>query len=137
MIGTSGWFSSTTTLSMPRLRSAGSRCSTVSTDALSGHEAGLQLLPAAEVRDVRGNLDAAEVRALEANAVVGRRRLQRQRHLLAGMEADSGAVDRSTKGALQRHHHVPLARSKQAAANLQCAATLACNAIICVVNLDG
>ena len=63
MIGTSEWFSSTSTLSTPRLRSAASRCSTVSTDALSDDQPGLQLLPAAEVRHVRGNLDAAEVDA--------------------------------------------------------------------------
>ena len=38
---------------------------------LAGDEARLQLLPAAEMGDVRGNLDAAEVGALEANSVVG------------------------------------------------------------------
>ena len=32
MIGTSGWFNSTTALSIPRLASAASRCSTVSTE---------------------------------------------------------------------------------------------------------
>ena len=110
MIGTSGWFSSTQTLSMPRLRSAASRCSTVSTDALSETRPVCKLLAAAEVRHVRGNLEAAEVGALEANAVVGRRRLERKRDLLAGMKTDPGAIDRSAKGALSRHH-VALSRS--------------------------
>ncbi len=100
MIGTSRWLSSTQTLSTPRLRSAASRCSTVSTDALSDDQAGLQLLPPAEVRDVRRNLDAAEVGALEANSVIGGSGLEGQRDLLPGMKTDSGAVTDSTKGAL-------------------------------------
>ena len=82
MIGTSKWLSSTSTLSIPRLRSAASRCSTVSTDALSDDEAGLQLLSAAEVRDAGRNLDAAEIDALEADAVIGGCGLEGERDLL-------------------------------------------------------
>ncbi len=63
---------------MPRPRSAASRCSTVSTDASSRDRAGLQLLPAAQVGHRGRNLDAAQVRPPEPNAVIGRRRLQRQ-----------------------------------------------------------
>ena len=60
-------------------------------------------LDAAEVRDGRGNLEAAEVRALEPDAVVGRRGLQRQRDLVAGMKSDSGAGDWTTEGSLRIH----------------------------------
>ncbi len=100
MIGTSGWLSSTSTLSMPRLRSAASRCSTVSTDALSDTSPVCSCCRAAKVRHVRGNLDAAEVDAAETNAVIGRRGLERERDFLAGMKADSGAGNGSAKGAL-------------------------------------
>jgi hypothetical protein len=55
------------------------------------------------MRDVRGNLDAAQVGPLEADAVIGGRRFEGQRHLAAGMKPNSGAIDGSTKGALCRH----------------------------------
>ena len=42
---------------------------------------------------MRRNLDAAEVGAAEANAVVGGSGLERERDLLAGMKTDPGAVD--------------------------------------------
>ena len=75
-------------------------------DGLDRHrfarQAGL-ILDAAQMRDRRRNLEAAQVGALEADAVVGRRRLERQRDLVAGMKADSGAGDGSTKGALRVH----------------------------------
>ena len=59
MIGTSAWFKSMRALSMPRPRSADSRCSTVSTDAAPLTSVVCSVLAAAEVRDVRGNLNAA------------------------------------------------------------------------------
>ena len=67
-----------------------------------GDEAGLELLAAAEVRDVSGNFDAAEVGALEANSVISRSRLERERHLLAGVKSDPGAGNGSAKGTLSR-----------------------------------
>ena len=95
-------FSSTMTLSMPSAVSAASRCSTVSTDTASRVRPGL-ILDAAEVRDGRRNLEAAEIGPLETDAVVGRSRLQRQRDLVAGMKSDSGAGDGSAKGSLRVH----------------------------------
>ena len=56
-----------------------------------------------EVRHRGRNLETAEIGPLEADAVVGRRRLQRQRDLVAGMKSDSGAGDRSAKGSLSVH----------------------------------
>ena len=90
MIGTSGEFSSTMTLSMP---SADERREQV-LDRLDRDRLARQpgrILNSAEMRDRRRNLEAAEVGPLEADAVVGRRRLQRQRDLVAGMKTDSGA----------------------------------------------
>ena len=56
-----------------------------------------------EMRHRRGNLETAEIRPLETDAVIGRSRLQRQRDLVAGMKSDSGAGHRSTKGSLSVH----------------------------------
>ena len=44
-----------------------------------------------------------EVGAPETDAEVGRRRLERERDLVAGVKADSGAGDRATKCALCVH----------------------------------
>ena len=65
-------------------------------------QAGL-ILNAAQVRDGGRNLEPAKIASLEPDAVVGRRRLQRQGDLVAGMKSDSGAGDRSAKGALSAH----------------------------------
>ena len=75
-------------------------------DGLDRHrlarQAGL-ILDAAEVRDRGRNLESAKVAALEPDAVVRRRRLERQRDFVAGMKADSGAGDGATEGALRVH----------------------------------
>ena len=49
------------------------------------------VLDAAEMGHGGRNLQTAKVAALEADAVISRRRLQRQRDFVAGMESDSGA----------------------------------------------
>ena len=90
MIGTSGEFSSTMTLSMPMLTSAASRCSTVSTDDLVARQPGREL-DAAEVLHRGRHLVIAEVGAPETDAEVGRRRLERERDLVAGVKTDSDA----------------------------------------------
>ena len=51
---------------------------------------------AAKVRDGRRDLQPSEVGALEPDAVIRRRRLQRQSDLVAGLTAYSGAGDAST-----------------------------------------
>ena len=55
------------------------------------------------MRHRRRNLEAAQVGTLETDAVVGRRRLERQRDLVAGMQTDSGAGDGSSKCSLSVH----------------------------------
>ena len=59
-----------------------------------------RVLNAAKVRDDCGNLEPPKVGPPEANAVVGRGRLERQRHLLTGVESDSGAGYGPLEGAL-------------------------------------
>jgi hypothetical protein len=95
-------FSSTMQLSMPSAVSAASRCSTVST------ETGFTREPrgepdAAEVRDGRRESRARRGPSAETDAVVGRRGLQRQRDLVAGMQADSGTGDGTAESALRIH----------------------------------
>ena len=46
---------------------------------LVGDETGLELLTAAKMRDVGGNLDAAEVGALEPDSVIGGSGLEGER----------------------------------------------------------
>jgi hypothetical protein len=49
------------------------------------------------------NLSASQVRTLESDAVVGRRRFEKDFDPLAGMQAYSGAMNGSPKGSLSRH----------------------------------
>ena len=49
------------------------------------------------------DLHPAEVRPAEPDTGVRRRRNERDLDLLTGMDADSSAVDRATKGALRRN----------------------------------
>src|SRR5690606_3310892 len=72
---------------------------------LLGDEARLELLPATQVRDARGNLHTAEVGPLEADTVISGRGLQREGDFLTGMKADTGALDGSTECALSRNGH--------------------------------
>jgi hypothetical protein len=55
------------------------------------------------MRHARRNLDAAKVRAVEANSVIDWRGLEREGDFVPGMKADSGAVGHPTKRALIRH----------------------------------
>ncbi len=75
-------------------------------DGLDRHrltsEAGL-VLDAAEVGHRGRNLESAKVAALEPDAVVRRRWLQREGDFVAGMEPYSGAGYGTTKGALRVH----------------------------------
>ena len=90
------------TLSMPRAREGGEQV----LDGLDRHgfagQSGLVLDPA-QMRNGCGNLQTAQVAALKADAVISRRRFQRQRDFVAGMKSDSGAGDVTTKGALSVH----------------------------------
>ena len=61
------------------------------------------VLDAAEVRDGRGDFEPPEVGALEPDPEIGRRWLERQRDLVAGMKTDSGAGHWTTKSALRVH----------------------------------
>src|SRR5687768_5581663 len=74
---------------------------------VAGGQPGLQLLPAAEVVHVRGNLDAAQVGATETNAEVRRGGNQGERDLLTRMKTNPGTIDSSTKGTLKRHLVTP------------------------------
>jgi hypothetical protein len=102
MIGTSAEFNSMMTLSTPRLTSAASRCSTVLTLTVPAGEAGRQI-DGAKMADVGGNFDTAKVGTPETDTEIGRRGLEGKSHLLARMETDSGAGDRSTKCPLCVH----------------------------------
>ena len=102
MIGTSGEFSSTMTLSMPMLTSAASRCSTVSTDTSFARQPGRELNARQVVHRGR-HLEVAEIGPAETDAEVGGRRLQRKRDLVAGVKTDSDAGDVATKCALCVH----------------------------------
>jgi hypothetical protein len=73
---------------------------------LDGHgfarQPGLILDPP-EMRDRRRDLEAAEIRTLEPDPEVRRRRLERQGDFVAGMKSDSGARNRTTKSSLSAH----------------------------------
>jgi hypothetical protein len=51
------------------------------------------VLNSAQMRDSRWDFQAAEVRSLKPDAIVGGSRFERQRDLVAGMETNSGARD--------------------------------------------
>ena len=70
---------------------------------LVGDETRLELLASGEMRHVRRNLGPVEIGTLKADAVVGGRGFEGECDLLAGVEADPGAVDHSAKGALSCH----------------------------------
>ena len=53
------------------------------------------------MRNGRRHLQAAQIRALEPDAIVGGRGLERERNLVAGMKTDSGAGNSTTKGSLR------------------------------------
>src|SRR4051794_35678724 len=55
------------------------------------------------MRHGRGNLEPAQVGPLKPDPRVRRRGLQRERHLIAGMETNSGTGHRSTKSMLGAH----------------------------------
>ena len=102
MIGTSGEFSSTMTLSTPRLTSAASRCSTVSTLTASRVRPVAWLMPptcptlAGTSRPPR----SARRKRIPKSEGAG---LRDSRHLVAGMKTNSGAGDWSTKCPLCVH----------------------------------
>ena len=102
MIGTSGEFSSTRTLSMPRLTSAASRCSTVSTETSLRASPVASWMPARCVHR-RRHFEIAQIGAAETDAEIGRRRLQRKRDLVAGVQTDSDAGNVAAKSALCVH----------------------------------
>ena len=89
------------TLSMPRQRSADSRCSTVSTDA-SPDEAGLKLLTPPRYETCAG-ISMPPGRRAESECRNLRAPDQGKSDLLSGMKSDPGAVTGATKGALRRH----------------------------------
>jgi hypothetical protein len=101
MIGTSGWVSSTTALSMRSAQRGQQVLDGLDRYGLA-RETGLILDPA-EVRDRRGDFEAAQVAPLKPDPVVIGSRLERQRHLVPGVEAYAGAGDRTTEGALRVH----------------------------------
>ena len=74
---------------------------------LVGHQTGLQLLAAAEVRDVSGNLEPGQIRPLEPDAGVSGGWLQREGYLVAGMKTNPGASNCAAKRALCRHQRHP------------------------------
>ena len=51
------------------------------------------VLNSAQMRDSRGDFQAAEVRSLKPDAVISGSRFEGQRDLVAGMKANSGARD--------------------------------------------
>ena len=102
MIGTSGEFSSISTLSMFMLTSAASRCSTVSTDTSLRARPVASWMPA-RCCTVAGTSQTAQVGPPEADAEVGRRGLQREVDLVAGMETDSDTRNLAAKGTLCVH----------------------------------
>ena len=61
------------------------------------------ILDPAEMSDRRGNFESAKIAALKPDAVVGRRGLQRQGDLVAGMKTNSGAGDGASQCALSVH----------------------------------
>ena len=75
-------------------------------DCLDRHrfarQAGLELA-AADVRDRGGDFETTQVGALEPDTVVSRRGLEGERDLVAGMKANTGARDGTTKGSLRLH----------------------------------
>ena len=87
---------------MPMLTSAASRCSTVSTDT------SLRARPVASWMPARllhrgGHFEIAQIGPAEADAEVGGGWLEREIDLVAGMETDSDAGDRTTKRTLCVH----------------------------------
>ena len=65
-------------------------------------EAG-RVIDAADVLHRGGHFEATEIAATESNAGIGRRRLQRERDLPAGMQTDACAGDGTAKGPLCVH----------------------------------
>ena len=95
MIGTSGEFSSTMTLSTPH---ADERRQQV-LDRLDRHFVARQpgrQLDAGKVLHRRGHFEIAQICTAEADAEIRRRRLQREVDLVAGVETDPDAGDLPT-----------------------------------------
>jgi hypothetical protein len=67
---------------------------------LVSDESGLQLLPAAQVRNMGWNLQPWQVSPLKPDTGVGRSWLERESDLVTGMQTNSGASDRSANRAL-------------------------------------
>jgi hypothetical protein len=72
MIGTSGWFSSTQTLSTPEAAERRQKVLDGFRRRRCWKRGSLKLLAAAQVRDMSRDFDPAKVGPLEADAVVGR-----------------------------------------------------------------
>ena len=102
MIGTSGEFSSTMTLSMPTLTSAASRCSTVSTDTSLRARPVASWMPARCVHRGR-HFVIAQIGTAEPDAEIRRRGLERKVDLVAGVKTDSDAGNLATKCTLCVH----------------------------------
>ncbi len=102
MIGTSGEFNSTMTLSMPTLTSAASRCSTVSTDTSLRCQPGREL-DASEVLHRRRHFVIAEIGTPKPDAEISRCGFESEIDLVTGVKTDSDTGNLTTKRALCVH----------------------------------
>ena len=102
MIGTSGEFSSTIDVVDAEADERGQQVlDRVDADGVARQAGGV--VDAADVADRGRHLEAAEVGAAEADAGIGGSRLEGERDLVARMEADSCAGNRSAKRPLCVH----------------------------------